>query len=95
MSDAPLDAARTTPTPATAPAATANGSAAKGAADRAPDEIRKDIERTREELGQTLDALSTAVHTKAKKTVPIVIGGVAALFALMVLRTRLKARKKH
>jgi hypothetical protein len=60
---------------------------------RGPDDIRRDIERTRAELGQTLDALSTELSRKAKKTVPIVVGGTIGLIVLLSLIRRLRHRK--
>ena len=70
---------------------------------RSPDEIRKDIERTREQLGETVEALAVQTDVKRRarekaadvkgraKTTPVVAVGavlLAALAAGLILKRR-------
>ena len=63
-------------------------------AQQTPEEIRAEIERTRRELGDTVDALSHKANVKERVSsnpVPVAAvigGGIALLLLLRVLRRR-------
>ena len=54
-----------------------------------PEEIRREIERTRLELGDTVEALSHKVDVKAQARRPLIfVGGLVAAFVLLRLVRR-------
>ena len=59
-----------------------------------PEEIRREIERTRQELGDTVDALSHKTNVKERVSsnpaplAAVIGGGIALLLLLRILRRR-------
>lgn len=84
-------------------AARASGPVVDDGGQRSPDEIRKDIERTREQLGETVEALAAQTDVKRRarekaadvkgraKTTPAVAVG-ALLVAVLTVGLILKRR---
>jgi hypothetical protein len=65
-----------------------------------PEELERDIQRTRAELGRTLDELEYRLSPKRivsdnKQKIGIVLGAMAALSAILVGRKVVRARRQR